>query len=124
MKCLPCPQGRLQSAALAAMNLRAVIDPTSLTYVSMPPTKPSLVTTLVPARYRPRNPVGQFASYAELKQASDLDYAFTAFEYDELDAQPASDDPAGLETWEDLDWGTDSGEWEDPDDPFDFFDIA
>lgn len=36
----PCPEGRRRAASLASMNLRPVVEPATLTYVSVPQREP------------------------------------------------------------------------------------
>ena len=85
MNSTPCPHGRQQVVALSAMNLRAVVSPHEVTYVSRPRTKLMSVGASVSARFQPRDEFGQFSSYAGLFSAMNVEYAWTALEYDTED---------------------------------------
>ena len=86
MYSIPCPHGRLQVAHLASMSLRAVIGLCELTYLARPRPKLTVATTLTGARFQPRDEAGRFVPYADLWCAINIDYAMTAFSYDEIDA--------------------------------------
>jgi hypothetical protein len=82
MNLIPCPNGRRQAAALASMNLRAVVTPIDLSYRAVPRRKPAAVRTAVAPRFQPRDGGGRFVPFAELWEAINLAYAMTAHEYD------------------------------------------
>lgn len=84
-----CPKGRRQATALAAMNVRAVIGTATLEYVAPLRHRPTRVRTAVGARFQPRDPAGRFVSYAKLREAINVDYAMTAFDYDLQDENRA-----------------------------------
>lgn len=83
MYSIPCPDGRRQAAHLASMNMRAVVGPYELTYVARPRPKLALVTTLTGAQFQPRDEAGRFVFFADLWCAINVEYAMTAFSYDE-----------------------------------------
>lgn len=101
------------------MNLRPVVEPATLTYVSVPRRKPVPVTCSVPVRYRPRSADGRFVSYSDLFHSMNVDLAFTNLEFDERDALPGRAFPhmTHINHWDAPEWG----DW--PGDAFDYFDI-
>lgn len=99
----PCPKGRLQVAALAAMNVRTGIEPASLQYISVPLRRPRLVESPQSARYQPRRASGKFALYADLAIAINVDYAMTAFEFDGFDGFDDFEGFDGLDHFEGFD---------------------
>lgn len=82
MNSIPCPHGRRQAAALASMNLRAVVSLTDVFYLALPSQKRAAVKTTVSPRFQPRDEHGRFLPFVELWNAINLDYAMTAYEYD------------------------------------------
>lgn len=78
--------GRNQAAALASMNVRAVVSKVDLTYIAVDPRLGTVPRGVVGARFQPRNALGQFVRYATLSQAVNLKYSMTAFDYDMEDA--------------------------------------
>ena len=82
MYSMPCLFGRTQVASLAAMNLRAVVGAGEITYVTRPPAKPAAITRLLGAKFQPRDEHGRFVTYADFKLCMDLEYSWTAYEYD------------------------------------------
>lgn len=130
----PCPTGRQMAAALASMHVRPVLHPTwGLIYLSVaPPTRtpvrpllhPSLgvifvgaaprktapVRSAVPARYQPRDASGQFVSFAEVRDAINLEYAMTSFdcdqsEFDVFEQDVNEHDCPGCDEFDDCDPG-------------------
>lgn len=81
----PLPKGRRQAFALASMNLRAIVGLIDLTYLAPSPSKLVPVTTAVGPRFQPRDERGRFVAYADLWNAVNVEYAMTAYAYDEID---------------------------------------
>lgn len=82
MNSIPCPNGRRQTAALASMNLRAVVSPIDVFYVAPPRQEPVAVKATVSPRFQPRDDRGRFLPFVELWNAINIEYAMTAYEYD------------------------------------------
>ena len=82
MSSTSCPNGRQQATALAAMNLRAVVGPDELIYIAPARRKLAAVRHPVGPRFQPRDEAGRFVPYADLWDAMNLEYAWTAYEHD------------------------------------------